>query len=72
MPKHEHSYKATTVRVVTSEDSKATVVLKHCKCGAFDYDRIPGIWTMEEITGKSGRVKSDRQFMRAMGIRVGK
>jgi hypothetical protein len=71
--KHEHVYKPTNSKLVRTEDGMQTIVLQHCKCGEFIHSRLPGDWSWSEIMTKRTRAQqSDRQFMRAMGIRVGK
>lgn len=62
--KHEHDHRAMIAKIVRDDMGEATVVISHCKCGDFQYSRVPGRWELSEIAPFNG----DADFLKSMGI----
>jgi hypothetical protein len=69
-PDHQHVYLAKLARIVTEGNGDVvTVLVRNCDCGDMEYFRIPGVWTMEELTGRPP-VFNDDKFLRDCGIKA--
>lgn len=68
-PEHKHHYVATHCRTIKeASDDIVTILIRSCECGDSDYYRVPGEWTMEELTGKPPKF-NDAKFLRDCGIK---
>jgi hypothetical protein len=66
---HEHAWKPSNCKFTRRDSDPVTTVILHCECGAFDYNVLPGQWTLEELQPvKAPIIKPDTEILKEMGI----
>jgi hypothetical protein len=65
---HEHAWKPSNCKFTRRDSDPVTTVILHCECGAFDYNVLPGQWTLEEL--QPVKLKTDEDILRSMGVAV--